>query len=579
MTDPIAGGRTARRSVGEVERKGKEENMADIYMGRREQMFPRLTQPQLDRLSKVGHPRKVVAGEVLFEPGEQNICLFVVIEGELEVLRPVGDREELVTVEGPGEFTGEINMLSARRSLVRARMKTDGSIIVVDRDDLRTLVQRDSELSEIFMRAFILRRVALVAQGENDMVLLGSRHSAATLRLKEFLTRNGQPFTYQDVETEPGIQTMLDRFHVGVNEVPVVLCEAGHVFKNPSIEALASELGLNPELDPKAVRDVVIVGAGPAGLAAAVYGASEGLDVLVLESTAPGGQAGTSSRIENYLGFPTGISGGALAARARAQAEKFGAEIAIARTAVRVDCDERPYKIHLSDGEVVRTRAIVIATGVRYRKLDLPTLEKFEGAGIYYSATHLEGQMCAGEEIAVVGGGNSAGQAAVFLSQIASRVHVLVRGPGLAESMSRYLIQRIEGSPNITLRARTQIDGLEGGDWLEQVRWRHVETGEAETRPIRNLFLMTGADPNTAWLKGCVSLDEKNFIKTGTDLHAEDLAEHKWPLTRPPYLMETIIPGVFAVGDARSTSVKRVASAVGEGSICVQLIHRALQDL
>lgn len=548
-------------------------------LARREQMFPRLTPAQLARIGQIGQPRAVRAGELLFDVGEQNGCFFVVVEGELEVLRPVRGGEERVTLHGAGEFTGEINMLSARRALVRARMTTDGRVLVVSRDELRALVQRDSELSEILMRAFILRRVALVAEGGSDLVLLGSRHSAGTMRLKEFLTRNGQPFLYQDVDTDPGVQAMLDRFHVGVDEVPVVVCEGGHVLRNPSIEGLASSLGLSPRLDPEAVRDVVIVGAGPAGLAASVYAASEGLDVLVLESTAPGGQAGTSSRIENYLGFPTGISGQALAGRALTQAEKFGTEVAIAQTAVGIDCQERPYRVRLAGGGAVLAKTVVIATGARYRKLGLPALPRYEGAGVFYSATHLEAQLCAGEEVAVVGGGNSAGQAAVFLSQIARRVDVLVRGPGLADSMSRYLIRRIEGSANITLRTRTEVDTLEGEGRLERVRWRHVDSGETQTRPVRNLFLMTGADPNTAWLDGCVALDDKGFVKTGADLTAEDLAAARWPGTRPPHLMETSLPGIFAVGDVRSASVKRVASAVGEGSICVQLIHRALQEV
>ncbi|HXU81914.1 MAG TPA: FAD-dependent oxidoreductase [Polyangia bacterium] len=551
--------------------------MATQY-DRAAQMFPILTAAQIERISAVGRRREVRAGEVLFELGEQNTRFFVVVEGAIEIVRPVGDREEPIVVHGPGQFTGEINMLSARRSLVRGRMAKDGALVELDREDLRTLVQRDSELSEILMRAFILRRVALISEGHNDMILLGSRHSAGTLRLKEFLTRNGQPFTYEDVETEPGVQAMLDRFHVGVNEVPVIVCEGGHVLRNPSNEAMATALGLTAQLDPRAVRDVVIVGGGPAGLAAAVYAASEGLDVLVVESTAPGGQAGTSSRIENYLGFPTGISGQALAGRALSQAEKFGAEVAVGRTVARMDCDSRPYKIHLSDGEVVQTRTIVIASGARYRKLGLPELARYEGTGVFYSATHMEGQMCRDEEIAIVGGGNSAGQAAVFLSTLASHVHMLVRGPGLAESMSRYLIQRIEAAPNLTLRTRTQVEALEGETRLERVRWRQVERNESETRPIRSLFLMTGADPNTAWLKGCVVMDEDNFVKTGTELNADELAEARWPLARRPYLMETTIPGVFAVGDARSASVKRVASAVGEGSICVQLIHRVLQE-
>jgi thioredoxin reductase (NADPH) len=553
--------------------------MATAIMDRAAQMFPQLTPAQIDRISSIGRRRDVHAGDVLFDIGDQNTRFFVVVSGTIDVVRMIGDREEPVTVHHPGQFTGEINMLSARRSLLRGRTAGDGVVIAVDRDDLRTLVQRDSELSEILMRAFILRRTALMSQDNNDMVLLGSRHSGSTQHIREFLSRNGQPFTYQDVETDPSVQVLLDRFHIGVNDVPVIVCQAGHILKNPSIETLSSQLGLSAELDPKEVRDVVIVGAGPAGLAAAVYGASEGLDVLVLESTAPGGQAGTSSRIENYLGFPTGISGQALSGRALTQAEKFGAEVAIGRTVARLDCDSRPYRLHLTDGQVLRTRTIVIASGVKYRKLDLPSLARFEGTGVYYSATHLEGQLCGGEEIAIVGGGNSAGQAAVFLATIASRVHVLVRGRGLAESMSRYLIQRIENTPNVTLRARTQIEALEGDNSLERIGWRHLDSGERETRAIRNLFLMTGADPNTAWLEGCACLDDKKFVKTGADLIPEDLASAKWSLPRRPYLMETSIPSVFCVGDARSTSVKRVASAVGEGSICVQLIHRALQEL
>ena len=592
--------------------------MADVIEQRREQMFPRLSEAQIGRICGLGTRRIVKAGEVLFEIGDRDTWFFVIVTGAVEILRWNGTRDERLVLHGPGEFTGEINMLSGRRNLLRGVVVEAGEVVVVDREHLRILVQRDAELSEILMRAFILRRVALISEGASSMVLIGSVHSASTLKLREFLIRNGHPFTYQDVEADPSVQALLDRFQIGVHEVPVVVCRGGTVFRNPSIESLAAELGLSPALDKQAVRDVVIVGAGPAGLAAAVYAASEGLDALVLEATAPGGQAGTSSRIENYLGFPTGISGQALAGRALAQAQKFGADVAIARSAVRIDCDSRPYQVILENGEVVHTRSIIIATGARYRKPDLPELPRFEGAGVFYSATHLEAQMCEKEDVAIVGGGNSAGQAAVFLSQIASRVDVLVRGEGLADSMSRYLIQRISDSPNVTLKTRTQIEALEGQggsaswdgpggnvtgdhalgearlpvedeadhgrqlagyDWLDRIRCRNLATGSTETLPIRHVFLMTGADPHTAWLKGCVLLDDKGFIKTGADLRVDELAEAHWPLARAPYLMETSVPGVFAVGDARSGSVKRVASAVGEGSICVQLVHRALQQL
>ncbi|MEO8180482.1 MAG: FAD-dependent oxidoreductase [Deltaproteobacteria bacterium] len=552
--------------------------MADPSADRRLQMFPELTDAQLRRISGIGERRSVRAGEILFEVGEQNTKFFVVTEGGIEVVRPVGEREEPVVLHGPGQFTGEINMLSARRSLVRGRAVGDGSVIVVDRERLRALVQRDSELSEILMRAFILRRVGLLSQADNDLVLLGSPHSGATLRLKEFLTRNAQPFTYAEIEGDPAVQALLDRFQVGVNEVPVVLCQAGRVLRNPSIELLAAELGLSTELDPQVLRDVVIVGAGPAGLAAAVYAASEGLDVLVLEATAPGGQAGTSSRIENYLGFPTGISGEALAARALTQAEKFGAEMAIAQRAVRLHCDQRVYEVELVDGQRVRARTVVIASGAQYRKPELADLSRFEGAGVYYSATHMEAQICKNEDVAIVGGGNSAGQAAVYLAQTAASVRVLIRGPGLAESMSRYLIQRIEDTPNIELRRRTVVEGLEGTRGLEQMRWRQLDTGETELHRVQHLFLMTGALPNTEWVKGCVVLDDKDFIKAGGDLRPDELSQARWPLSRAPYLAETSLPGVFVVGDARSGSVKRVASAVGEGSGCVQLIHRVLAE-
>jgi thioredoxin reductase (NADPH) len=551
----------------------------DKYLGRREQMFPTLNAQQIKRICHLGERRKVKTGEVLWEVGDAQTAFYVVVSGALEILRPMADREERVTIHRAGEFSGEINMLSNRRALVRAVVLEDGEFVMLDREHLRTLVQRDSEISEILMRAFILRRMGLLAQGGGDLILVGSNHSSSTLRLREFLTRNGQPFTYQDVESDPSVQTLLDRFGIGVSEVPVIVCRTGQVLRNPSIEALADGLGLSKTLKPEAVRDLVVVGAGPAGLAAAVYAASEGLDVLVLESTAPGGQAGTSSRIENYLGFPTGISGQALAGRALTQAEKFGAEVAIGHPVARLNCDSRPYQLFLANGDVVRTRSIIIATGARYRRPDLPELPRFEGAGIFYNATHMEALECKKEPVAVVGGANSAGQAAVFLSGIASHVEMLVRGPGLADSMSRYLIARIADSPTVRLRTRTQIEALEGKDRLERVRVRHVDSGETETLPIRHVFMMTGAEPHTGWLQGCVLLDDRGFVKTGTDMRPDELEHAAWPLSRPPYLLETSIPGVFAVGDARSGNVKRVASAVGEGSICVQLVHKSLQEL
>jgi thioredoxin reductase (NADPH) len=481
-------------------------------------------------------------------------------------------------VHGPGEFTGEMNMLSSRSSLVTGRAREDSEVIEVERDSFRHLAETDSALSELLMRAFILRRVALITNHMGDVILLGSSHSAGTLRLREFLTRNGHPHLYLDVERDTGVQDLLDRFHVKPDEVPVVICRNERVLKNPSNEELAVCLGLSADLNNPGVKDVVVVGAGPAGLAAAVYGASEGLSVLVLECDAPGGQAGSSSKIENYLGFPTGISGQALAGRAFAQAQKFGAEVAVARRVTRLSCERRPYAIEIEGGDVVRARAVVIATGVRYHRLPLANLERFEGTGVYYGASQVESQLCQGEEVIVVGGGNSAGQAAVYLSATVRHVHILVRGPGLAETMSRYLIQRIEESPNITLHSFTEIDELQGGDRLERVRWKHNQTGETRLMEIRHLFLMTGASPNTAWLKDCIALDGKGFAQTGFDLQKDELSRARWPLSRAPYLLETSLPGVFAVGDVRSNSTKRVAAAVGEGSICIQLVHKALQE-
>jgi thioredoxin reductase (NADPH) len=542
------------------------------------QMFPTLTPAQIARVAAPGAVRPVRSGEVLFEAGDHGIPFFVVKTGRIEMVRPTGATETLVVAHGPGQFTGEVNMLSGRRSLVRARVAEPGEVIEMDRDHMLELVQTDSELSDIFMRAFIFRRVELVAHGFGDVVLVGSIHSHGTLRVREFLTRNGHPYAYLDLDRDAGVQDLLDQFHVTAADVPVLICRGEVVLRNPTLQQIADCLGFNDGIDQAQARDLVIVGAGPSGLAAAVYGASEGLDVLVLESNSPGGQAGSSSKIENYLGFPTGISGQDLAARAYTQAQKFGAQLMIAKGARRLTCERRPYTLEIDDGPNVPARAVVIATGVQYRKPALENLARFEGAGVYYGATHIEAQMCGGDEVIVVGGGNSAGQAAVFLAQTARRVHVLVRSDGLAESMSRYLIRRIEESPAIVLRTRTEITALEGNDHLERVRWRDDRTGSVETHAIGHVFIMTGADPTTGWLAGCVALDEKGFIKTGPDLSPDDLATARWPLARAPYLLETSLPGVFAVGDVRGGNVKRVASAVGEGSIAVSFVHRVLNE-
>lgn len=544
---------------------------------RLEQLFPKLTPAQIARVRPHGKVRPIHEGEILVEQGDHNIPFWVVVSGELEIVRPAHNSETLITTHGPGHFTGEVSMLSGRRALVRMRVSRSGELIELSREKMLSLVQTDADLGEIIMRAFILRRVELVTHGLGDVVLVGSSHSAGTLRIKEFLTRNGHPYKYLDLDQDADTQIFLDQFHVAMSDIPVLICGCKIVLRNPSNEEIADCLGLNEAIDEKHIRDVVIVGAGPAGLAAAVYGASEGLDVLVLEVNVLGGQAGSSSRIENYLGFPTGVSGQELTGRAYHQAQKFGAQITVAKGAVRLACERKPYAIELDHG-TVPTRAVLIASGAKYRRLPLENLSQFEGVGVYYGATFMEAQLCGDEEVVVVGGGNSAGQAAVFLSQSAKHVYVLVRGSGLAETMSRYLIRRIEETPTISLRAHTEVVGLEGGEHLEGIRWRNNQTGQTEAKAIRHLFLMTGAAPNTGWLNGCVALDDKSFIKTGPALSAEDLAKAKWPLARAPHLLETSLPGVFAVGDVRSGNVKRVASAVGEGSIAVSFVHQVLHE-
>ena len=552
---------------------------ASLYNGeRKDQTFPTLTPAQIARLTPHGETMAVRKGQILTEPGDRHRKLFVVLSGSLEVVLPTMTGEKLVIVVEPGSFTGEMSNLRGVGGLTRTRVREDGEVLAITDDQLRIVVQTDARLSELMMRAFILRRVLLVSAQQGDVILIGSRHSAGTLRVQQFLSRNAFPFVNLDVDSDPSVQALLDRFHVTVNDIPVVICRGENMAKNPSNEQLAECLGMNPHIDSETVRDVIVIGAGPAGLAAAVYAASEGMNVLVLESTAPGGQAGSSSRIENYLGFPTGISGQALAGRALVQAQKFGTEVAIANSALRLRCEPKPFEIELSGARLVRGRAIIIASGVEYRKLALSNIERFHGVGIYYAATYIEAQLCKDEDIVVIGGGNSAGQAAVFLASNCKHVHLLVRSNGLAESMSRYLVRRIEDTPNITLRTCTQITDLEGDSRLERVTWHCTLDNRTETNAIRHVFLMTGAVPNTSWLEGCLALDEKGFVRTGTDLDANDMTSGRWPLTRQPYMFETTVPRIFAVGDVRCGSVKRVAAAVGEGSACVQLVHRALAE-
>ncbi len=541
-------------------------------------MFPTLTPAQVERIATSGRVRAVARDEVLIEAGDAVVPFFVVRSGGIDIIQPSSVGDMLVVTHGPGQFTGEGNLLLGRRSLMRAVVREPGEVIELSREQVLGLVQTDPEVSDVLMRAFIYRRLELIARGLGDVTLIGSAHSAGTLRAREFLSRNGHPHHYVDLDREADLQQLLDRFNVGVADVPVLICREKVVLRNPTNQEIADCLGFNENIDPGHVRDLIVVGAGPAGLAAAVYGASEGLDVLVLEADSPGGQAGSSSRIENYLGFPTGVSGQDLTGRAIAQAQKFGAQIMISRSAASMTCSRKPYGVTIGGADRLQARAVVIATGAQYRKPSLDGLSRFEGAGIYYSATFMEAQVCRSEEVIVVGGGNSAGQAAVFLAQTSKHVHVLVRSGGLADSMSRYLIRRIEESPSISLRTHTEVIGLHGNEHLEQVRVRDKTSGAVQTLDIGHVFMMTGALPNTNWLDGCMALDSKGFIKTGPDLTADDLRSAQWPLTRPPFLLETSRPGVFAVGDVRAGNVKRVASAVGEGSIAVFFVHRVLAE-
>lgn len=546
------------------------------------QTFPALSEAQIKRLMPLGKVRKVEVGDVLFQPGDTMVPFFVVLTGCMDIVQPTLQGERLIVAHDTrGDFTGELTMISGRSALVTGRVSVAGEFLELTPDAFRSVIAKDAELSEILMRAFILRRLALINAGYGNLILMGSKHSAHTLRLREFLTRNGQPYNYVDLDTDKDSQELLDRFHISVDEIPVVICSSRNVMRNPTVSELADCLGFNATVDESQVHDVVVIGAGPSGLAAAVYAASEGLDVMVIETAAPGGQAGSSSKIENYLGFPTGVSGQELANRATTQALKFGAKMMVAHSVTRLDCSTRPYKVMLDGGTCLLTRSIVISSGAQYNKPKIADLAKFEGQGVYYGATFMESQMCGGDDVIVVGGGNSAGQAAVYMSQATRKVYMLVRAPELSSTMSRYLIQRIEENPAIELHYKTEIIALDGDTHLESVTWRDNATEETSTHPIRHIFVMTGASPRTDWLKGCVALDPKGFILTGRDVVESALRDEgpAWSKTRPPFMLETSLPGVFAVGDVRSGNVKRVASAVGEGAISIHMVHQVLAEV
>ena len=544
-----------------------------IIETRYEQMFPTLEPAEIERLRRFGETRTYRAGERLVATGEVSPGMFVILSGEVAVTQQnVLGRHQPIVTHGPGSFMGELAQLSGRPSLVDAHATKPVETLVIPSGRLRDVLVAEAELGERIMRALILRRVGLLESHVGGPVIVGRAEDGDVLRLEGFLDRNGHPHQTLDPDADSCAKTLLERFHVEPSRLPIVLCPNGQLLRNPSEVELARCIGLVRPIDPAKVYDVAIIGAGPAGLAAAVYGASEGLSVIVLDYRAFGGQAGASARIENYLGFPTGISGMHLMARAFNQAQKFGAETAIPDEVVRLQCHPSPdgarFQLGLANDERVRARAVVIASGARYRRLDVANLGAFEGSCVHYWASPLEGKLCAGQEVALVGAGNSAGQAAVYLASRVAKVWLLVRGPSLEASMSRYLVERIAALPNVEVLVQTEVCALEGhGGILEAIRWRHLPSRQETRRPIRHLFLFIGAEPNTAWLsRSDVALDDKGFVRTGAELERR---------RRP---LETSRDGIFAIGDVRAGSIKRVAAAVGEGAQVVATLHSFLAD-
>lgn len=550
---------------------------SDPY-ARLSQTFPTFNDEQIDRIKAFGAIEMLSKGTVVFERGEKTVDFFVVLSGNIEIYEHRQEGTKVFTVHSEKQFTGEVDLFNDRKILVGGRMGEEGEVVRIDRANFRKLITAEPDIGEIVMRAFILRRVGLISHEQGSVTLIGSRDSRETIRIERFLRRNGYPVVLlSDLESEE-CKKLLNTCNISGNSLPAVLLfNEETVLNNPTNLELSERLGLFEEIDQEDAYDVAVIGGGPGGLSAALNAASEGLKTIVLEAEAPGGQAGTSSKIENYLGFPTGISGQALAGRAQIQAQKFGTKIALPRAVEKITSDTNQFRIDIENGEAITSKAIVIASGARYRKLGLEEEKNFENSGLYYAATAMEASLCEGEEIIIVGGGNSAGQAAVFLSKFASHVHILVRSGGLAASMSDYLIERINSSDFITLHTHTEIIQLIGENKLKQVVWKNSDCGETRKLDVRYVFLMIGAVPNTSWLKdSAVSLDENGFVCTGIDV----ISNKNWPLeNRPPSTLETSVPGIFAVGDVRANSVKRVTSAVGEGGMAINSVHRYLSDL
>jgi len=535
--------------------------------------FPRLNNEQRETLAALGERQEVESGDVLFREGDDAYDFYAVESGAVAIVQGYGAEDRILAVHGRHRFLGELNLLSGQRVYLTAVVRDPGEVIRVPAERLREVVARDQELSDLIVAAYMARRSILIDAG-TGLKLIGSRYSADSRRLREFLARNRMPHTWIDLEQDAEAEALLRGLGVEAAETPVVTWSGAQLLRNPTTQELAAKIGLGMAGPQPALCDVVVVGAGPAGLAAAVYGASEGLDTLVVEAVALGGQASTSARIENYLGFPGGISGSELAARAAIQVEKFGARLVVPGEAIELEHEDGHHVVHLAGGERVSGRTLIVATGARYRRLDVPCLERYEGLGVYYAATQAEAQLCENDPVLIVGGANSAGQAAVFLAEHASDCSLLIRGDDLTKSMSRYLVDQIDRDERLRLVTNARIAALHGEGGLESVTVEDGRTGDRHEQPCKALFVFIGADPHTEWLSGKVAMDNKGFLFTGRDVDGADLAEYNG---ERPFFLETSRPGVFAVGDVHSGSIKRVASAVGEGSMAVRLVHQRLE--
>ncbi len=540
--------------------------------------FPVLDARHMDRLKKMGVSCEFSDGELLFAEGDRGFDFFIVEEGEVEILEHSAGSASTITIHEAGEFTGDVDMLTGRSSLVTARARGTTRVTRMSADNVKKIVADEPELGNIILRGFLTRRALLLDQGFTGLRIVGSRYSRDTVRLTQFVARNGIPHTWIDVEDDAAAAEILEQLGVSVEEIPVVITGSGEVLRRPTIAALADTMGLATPTHRSTTTDLLIIGAGPAGLAASVYGASEGLQTVVLEAHHIGGQAGGSTRIENYLGFPTGISGADLTDKALLQAQRFGAQISVPMRAVGLRVEPGRKVVLLENGSSMEARALIVATGADYRRPDIPGLEELEGVGVFYAASEMEARICAGSQAVIVGGGNSAGQAAVFLASRLSKVLIVIRGDDLHKSMSSYLVDRIEQTANIELRTQSNVIGLGGEKTLESVTVRHRRSGEETTEQAAGLFLFIGAVPRTEWLSGQVETDERGFLLTGNQLSTGKTSppEAFQSLGRSPHLLETSVPGIFAVGDVRSQSVKRVASAVGEGSMAVSFVHQYL---